>query len=199
MAKKRYSIFDDLLAQAIRQGRLPQKAKNSLNWYKKKAQSLGGGVTATQLMREKDRLKGSFQVGRMYHFRYDPKWKKVLPYYDKFPLIFPIGKAKGGFYGINLHYLPPTHRAKLMSALYDIMNNDRFDRSTKLVVSYQLLNSASKYNYFRPCIKHYLTKHVKSRFLRIEAVEWNIALFLPTEQFVKKSKQAVWSESRKQY
>ena len=195
--KQKYSIFDDILAQAMRSGKVPQLAKNSIEWYKRITQKTGSSTRSEDLMRESQRLKARFQVGRMYHFHYDPKWKKELPYYDTFPLVFPIGPARGGFLGINLHYLPLNYRATLMGNLYGIMNNKKFDQTTKLVLSYSLLNSASKYKYFRPCIKHYLSRHVKSKFLRIESVEWNIALFLPTEQFQKRTKNTVWKHSRK--
>ena len=39
-------------------------------------------------------------------------------------------------------------------------------------------------------------EHVKSRFIKIESAEWDIALFLPTERFQKSSKQTVWKDSR---
>jgi hypothetical protein len=42
----------------------------------------------------------------------------------------------------------------------------------------------------------YLNEHVKSRFIKIESAEWDIALFLPTERFQKSSKQTVWKDSR---
>jgi len=44
-----------------------------------------------------------------------------------------------------------------------------------------------------------LTAHVKSRLVRIPMTEWNIAVFLPTEQFVKVKKESVYRYSRKQY
>ena len=133
----------------------------------------------------------------MYHFMYDPKTKKDLPYYDRFPLIFMVKAAKGGFYGINLHYLPPALRAKLMDSLYDITNNKRYDDTTKLKITYDVLNSASKYKYFKPTFKHYLTAHVRSKFMEINADEWDTALFLPTERFEKAKKTKVWADSRK--
>ena len=115
----------------------------------------------------------------MYHFRYDPKGAKTLPYYDKFPLIFMVGPAAGGFYGINLHYLPPQLRAKLMDSLYDITN------------------SASKYKFFKPTFKHYLSSQVKSEFIEINSTEWDTALFLPTERFEKARKSKVFADSRR--
>src|ERR1700686_4103897 len=94
--------------------------------------------------------------GRMYMFFYDPKHKKTLPYYDSVPLIFPIEKYKDGFLGINLHYLHPTLRAKLMDALMTYANNTKFDDSTKLNISYKILKGASRTKYFKPCVKRYL-------------------------------------------
>ena len=62
---------------------------------------------------------------------------------------------------------------------------------------YDLLKGVRKYKEFKPCFKHYLTGHVKSKMVRVPMTDWEIAVFLPTEQFSKKSKTAVWSESLK--
>ena len=137
------------------------------------------------------------QIGQMMLFEYDPKHKDTLPYYDRFPLIFPINIAKGGFLGMNMHYLPPRLRAQLMDALYDAANNERFDEKTRLDISYRILSQSSKYRLFKPTVKRYLTKHVRSRFVRINASEWDIALFLPLQSFQKGSVQKVYADSRK--
>ena len=141
--------------------------------------------------------KKNVQIGRMYHFMYAQKHAKTLPYYDKFPLIFMVAPAPGGFHGINLHYLPPKLRAMLMDSLYDITNNTKYDESTKLKLSYDVLNSASKYRFFKPTFKHYLSSQVRSKFIEINSTEWDTALFLPTERFEKAKKTKVWSDSRK--
>jgi hypothetical protein len=145
---------------------------------------------------QSDRLVTALTVGRMYLFMYDPKFKEDLPYYDRFPLVFPFKKVKGGFYGINMHYLPHLLRAKLMDNLYALANNQNNNDTTKLRLSYQILSSASKFRYFEPCVKHYLNSHVKSRFLWIPAEQWDTALFLPLERFAGATKQQVWRDSR---
>jgi hypothetical protein len=129
-------------------------------------------------------------------FSYDPKYKETLPYYDMFPLVFPIDLRKDGFLGINLHYLPPVLRAKLMNAIYQTINNTAYNETTKLKLSYSILSNASKYRYFKPCIKQYLATHVQSSYLNIEPTNWDSALMLPTEQFKKASKEQVWKDSR---
>lgn len=84
-----------------------------------------------------------------------------------------------------------------MDNLYGIASDTRYDENTKLRLSYNILKGASKYRYFKPCFKHYLTEHVQSQFIEIVSSEWDIALFLPTERFEKAGKSKVFADSRK--
>ncbi len=189
-------VFDDLLAKGVRAGEIPARTSSARSWYRDRARTTR--VTPDRLIRsDRERLTSRVMIGRMYHFFYDPKHKKTLPYYDRFPLIFPFKRVRGGFLGINLHYLPLRLRAKLMDELYALSRDNRYDEDTRLRISYNILNGAAKYKYFKPCVKHYLTPHVKSRFLEVYAAEWDIALFLPTERFVGANKRAVHADSRK--
>jgi len=189
------SIFDDILARGVRSGEVPARTQSSRDWFRDQAGSSRTNPNA--LGKDVSRLKTRATVGKMYMFFYDPKNKKTLPYYDRFPLIFKIDNVPGGFTGINLHYLPYKLRAKLMDALYDLSTNERYDERTKLELSYDVLRSASKYKYFKPTFKKYLNAHVRSRFIEVSSAEWDIALFLPVERFEGMSKQQVWKESRK--
>lgn len=194
-------VFNDILSRATNSN-IQVGTRRATQWFRDQAKRVR--TTPNMVMRPEDRsrLQSDMQrsnIGRMYFFFYDPKGKKELPYYDRFPLIFMLGPAEGGFYGLNLHYLPPVFRARLMDALYDTMNNDRYDDSTKLKISYGILQRASKFRYFKPCLKHYLDSKVQSRFLEVKPNEWDIALFLPVERFQKKNKQAVWKESREMF
>ena len=188
-------LFDEILAKGVRAGELPARSTAARTWYRDQAKKTRI-APQTLIKSDRDRLVSKPNVGRMYHFFYDPKHKLTLPYYDRFPLIFPFKKVKGGFLGINMHYLPLPLRAKLMDALYSIASDRRYTENTKLKITYDLLNSSSKYKYFKPCVKHYLMPHVKSRFFEIYSTEWDIALFLPTERFVGAPKAKVHKESR---
>lgn len=174
------------------------KRRDARAWFRAAAQAVTR-VNTTRLMNDKKNVVQSLDqdsIGKMYMFFYDPKLKKQLPYYDTFPLIFMIGPAKGGFMGINLHYLPPFYRAKLMDALYQTINNKKYDETTKLKINYQILAAATRFRFFRPCIKHYLNSHVQSGFLNVEPKNWDSALLLPTERFRKATKDTVWSDSK---
>jgi hypothetical protein len=135
-------IFDRILLQGIKSGQMPARSSAAREWFREKAKSVGKVSESKILRSDTDRLKNRTAVGRMYFFMYDAKHKATLPYYDKFPLIFPVERAQGGFFGINFHYLPLNLRAKLMDGLYDITNNERYDESTKLKLSYSVLKSA---------------------------------------------------------
>ncbi len=189
-------VFDDLLAKGVRAGEVPARTDSARAWYRDRARTTRI-QPQTLIKSDRERLTSRVMIGRMYHFFYDPKHKKTLPYYDRFPLIFPFKRVRGGFLGINLHYLPLRLRAKLMDELYGLTRDNRYDEDTRLKISYNVLNGAAKYKYFKPCVKHYLTPHVKSRFLEVYAAEWDIALFLPTERFVGAGKGAVHADSRK--
>ena len=138
-----------------------------------------------------------FRSGSMFKYFYDPKHREKLPYYDMFPLTIMIEPAPDGFYGLNLHYLSPVVRAKFLDKLLETANNKRYDESTRLKLTYQMMKGVNKFKEFKPCFKHYLTKHVNSQIVMVEPPEWEIAIFLPTEQFAKKSKSHVWGQSKR--
>tara|TARA_Y100000385_G_scaffold286623_1_gene349000 strand:- start:854 stop:1432 length:579 start_codon:yes stop_codon:yes gene_type:complete len=188
-------LFDKLEQEAFRAG-IAARTKASMEWFRStvsnrkvsRAALIGDGPTRSRQV-----------YGSMYNFQYDPKTKQTLPYYDRFPLCIPVQKAKGGFYGLNLHYLHPLIRAQFLDELYDITNNNKYDRTTKMKVTYQLLKSTSRMRFFKPCLKHYLSNQIQSPLLLIEPADWEIAIFLPTESFRKVDKNTVWSESRSKF
>jgi hypothetical protein len=188
------SIFSQILQSGAKAGYTPATSAKARQWFRDKARDFAAG--RSRMMREGRKVSAP-EIGSMYHFIYDPKGKKTLPYYDKFPLIFMVGPAEGGFYGINLHYLPPTMRAVLMDKLYTIVSDRKYDANTKLRLSYDVMKGAAKFRYFKPTFKHYLTSHVKSQFMKINADEWDIALMLPTQNFAKASSETVYADSRK--
>ncbi len=192
-------LFDEILTQGIRSGQVPAQTAKARDWYRNTAKDYGK-VRENQLFgkkSDKDRMASKPMIGGMYMYEYMAKGRKTLPYYDRLPLIFPFKMVKGGFYGLNMHYLPLPLRAKLMDALYETTNNSKYDETTKLRINYQILSKAAGFEPFKPCVKRYLTSQVQSRFMYVYPSEWDIALFLPTERFVGASKATVWSQSKK--
>lgn len=187
------TVFDDILAKGVRAGQLPARTAQAREWYRNVAKK--ATVNENKLHQDKSRVKMKVEPGSMYMFQYDPKTKDDLPFYDKFPLIFPIEQAPGGFIGINLHYLPHRLRAKLMDALYKYVTDDSYTAKTKLAITYKVLKGAARLKLFKPCVKRYLLSHVQSNFIFVYPSEWDMALMLPLERFEKKSAKYVHDHS----
>ena len=186
-------LFDRLEQEAFKAG-IQARTKASMEWFRNEVKNIKvsrAGLISQGPIRQRQ------VYGSMYHFQYDPKLKLKLPYYDRFPLCIPVQKAPKGFHGLNLHYLHPRVRARFLDALMDLTNNDKYDRTTKMRLKYQMIKASTKLKWFKPCFKHYLSDHIQSKLLLIEPADWEIAIFLPTESFRKIDKSSVWGKSRK--
>lgn len=188
------SLFDKYNQEAFKAGITP-KTKESISWFQEKLNSISS-VNRRDMMTEGE-SSPSVIIGSMFMFFYDPKLRKKLPYYDRFPLSIIIDKTPGGFMGLNLHYLPTDLRAKFLDGLLDLTNNEEYDETTKFNVTYDYLKASRKHRFFKPCLKSYLTKHIDGNIVMIEPSDWLVATFLPSELFRKESKEFVHAESRK--
>ena len=195
---RRFESFESIVNKAEAKNVYEKNAKASLAWFRREVGRMTG-VTQTKIIRSPD-LKPAARAlkGRMYMYGYDPKHKETLPYYDTFPLIIMVGPAKGGFYGLNLHYLDLKRRAILFDALSSKFRRpNENDELERFMLSFEKLSAGGNLRFFEPCWKHYLTKQIRTRIIQVPADYWEPALFLPTDNFQKKSRRAVWRESKK--
>ena len=189
-------LLDRIKTSLAKEGLTP-RTNASRAWLRAKVKDLK--PTSSALMKDRDRLKNTSMIGKMYFYFYDPKTKDTMPYYDRFPLVIPIEKYNDGFLGLNLHYIHPKHRMILLDKLSDTMSNDTYDEKTKLKINYRYLAAASRIFEANPCIKRYLFTQIESRFLEITADEWDIAAMLPVESFVGATTSKVYADSRKKF
>jgi hypothetical protein len=178
---------------------LGEAAKRSRSWYSQQVSLLSKqGLTPQKMMKaDVGAMSASVIPGRLYMFFYDPKMKKELPYYDRFPLVFPFSKVEGGFLGLNMHYLPYPLRVQLLDRLMVFANNTRMDQTTRLKYSWQMIDGISRYAAAQPCVKHYLMDHVRSPFKQVFSKDWATAMLMPVERFEKASKEKVWIDTRR--
>lgn len=177
-----------------------KRSAEAKEWFVERVKELNGKINRKALLNdEKVKQRSKAILGNMYMFAYDPKHKDDLPYYDRFPLVLVIGPAPGGFLGLNLHYLHPKIRAKFLDKLLGTISDDKLTERTRLKIRYSLLVSAKRLREFAPCLKHYLTDHMKTRPSQVFAPDWETAIFLPTEHFKGATKNQIWLDSRKQY
>lgn len=173
--------FIDLIKGTAAQ--IAARAKEAIDWFKD---------TVSDVQKKQQRadpnnifkVVSSPQIGSMYLFTYDAKYKATLPFFDMHPLVFPIEMYSDGFLGLNLHYLPPLARVRLLKALDDTKNNNKYNETTKLNISYGLLRAYS--NQFRgneQCIKRYLFGHVRSQFHLVHPSDWEKVVMLPLQRW----------------
>jgi hypothetical protein len=137
------------------------------------------------------------RIGWMFNYQYQPKYADTLPYYDLFPITLILEVRGKSFLGLNFHYLSPMDRASFFDLLYRYKTMDEGLQALTINISYSILKSQSNLSYYKPCIKKYLFSHVQGQFNSIPPTQWDIAMFLPTENFRKKSKEYVWEESKR--
>lgn len=173
--------------------------QKSSTWFQQQVSLLQKQRFTPQQILKDRRTSTSTRIlpGNMYMFLYDAKHKETLPYWDRFPLVFPFRAVQGGFYGLNFHYLPYKIRLELLNKLLLFKNNDKFDESTKIRYSWGLINGVSKFRAAEPCVKHYLYDQVRSPLAKVDAQDWATAMMLPVESFAGANKNQVWQDTKK--
>ena len=153
----------------------------SASWYSRQVQNYSRHLTNPNELYQSDlgEFTTKVEVGRMYLFEYDPKWKKDLPYYDNFPLIIMVDALPRGFSGINLHYLPPMVRARLLDKLLPAGD---IEPNTELKSAWNSIRNFTRFPELRNSVKKYLSAQ-SGRMYEIKPGNWKSAIFLPVQQF----------------
>ncbi len=123
-----------------------------------------------------------FQPGKIYVFRYAPKYAKELPWFDENPVVLAIEQVNNNDLGINLNLLPVPFKEKLLDELFTKMriNVNVKETNTNSDVN-ALKEKPLKITY--DGIKPYLEKH---------GYEFALRQYIPS----RKKDQAVVSYSK---
>jgi len=172
--------------------------EQSLQWYRKTVRSMALEYKQNpdktirderrdrnddEETQDQNRLRRYARQGRLFLFEYKAKIK-YLPYYDTFPLVYVIKANTDHFFGFNLHYLEPRKRVIAIQKLKD----DRIDLP-------------------RSCLHKYILDHVDGFLLDLSINEWDTAITLPVEHFVRErsgvlipyKSSDVWKETNEKY
>lgn len=185
------TIFEEL--ENLKPEEVGTHTQLSLEWFRTNIRRI-----FDRRMNEKVYLDGTkvgeIQEGNMYMMFYNAKTKKKLPWYDRFPLVIPFDKRsiENGFYGINLHYIPPLYRQSLLEEMY------KYSKGEGVEIDYQYLRTVSRLRPAIPCVKRYLWSRIKRVPLQVQKEYWDVAAMLPTADFGDVNTNTVYAESRKQ-
>jgi hypothetical protein len=172
--------------------------KNSLGWFRNAAQLLrisGRNQTKENILTgTENKLSNNITLGKMYLFQYDPKHKDKLPYWDLFPLVFPINRYNDGFLGLNLHYLKPELRLIFFHKMTQFATDTNLNPRARMIMEWKMINNFTRFPEVEVCVKRYLASHITTRFLEIPANDWRSAVMLPLQSFQKQQAQSVWAQ-----
>jgi len=164
--------------------------KKSLKWYRSAVKEEAGNYEKNFEHYDKDveqkinSLRRFTVEKHLYMFEYKAKMR-WLPYYDKFPLVYVLKSSKDEFWGVNLHYLQPKKR---------------------MIATKKLL--MGQIDLPKACFHKYLHAHVEDGiYIDLATVEWDSAILLPTEDFVRNingmifpiDKKLVWEDTNETF
>lgn len=169
----------------------------TFDWYRSKVAALASDYKKdpSRLLREENLDRASkdsdgnvlrrYPVeGHLYLYEYKAKMK-WLPYYDTFPLVYVIKIInENEFVGANIHYLAPKKRIKVIQELM-----------------------AGRIDIPKVCFHKYILDHVQGWLLDLHKDEWDTAILLPVENFVRDvqghkfpyKKEDVWKETNDKF
>lgn len=168
------------------EGKLKYTSDELSKWLiEKAAQAKNPSIARRIIANDDQRGRSTAMLGRMYFFRYEPKFGDRMTQYDKFPMCIPIKRYGNGFLGLNLHYLPAGSRARLIEMLLVYKSEATVTEKTRLNINYDtLLTSNALEKYSKPCVHRYLWSQCRSRFIEIYPAEFDKAIQLPVEEWV---------------
>tara|TARA_R100001594_G_C4051753_1_gene265154 strand:- start:830 stop:1429 length:600 start_codon:yes stop_codon:yes gene_type:complete len=184
------SIFDSF--QKLRSD--ANVPKDNFRWFADTINRNVKGVDRNQIRDQiaSDPVRGRSRLflGQMYMFFYNqPEYQTTLPYYDTFPLVLMLGRAKTNFFGINFHYIPPKRRLQMFLLL------QQYRQGNRILLPYGTMKRVAKWKIFKSCFRRYKTSLISGNLINIPADDWPIAITLPVERFKKSSKAAIWDNT----
>jgi hypothetical protein len=140
--------------------------------------------------------------GQLLFFKYKPISESFISsnkYYDAYPLVLVTDAYRGGFEGINLHYIDKDDRMFLFENIMKSMPTMKANEQwrTRISVDYDKLNASKKFRYYKPCYKRYLWDGLKRRPVVIPFEYWKTIVESETSRFAKSRSVTVHREARK--
>lgn len=197
------NIFENITREALEAGITPRTTQ-STEWFRRKVQQMTRTYNNSQRLKimEAEQLEkvNTIELGSMVMFNYKadrgshifPKRDPKYIHYDRFPLVVIMDVSSKHLTGLNLHYLAPLDRAKILDKLMGSYNENQFD------IANVYKSARVGGNRVHPSYKHYLIKNIKSNISLVKQDEWEIATFLPMGDFGKTPKGMIYTSSKKQ-
>ena len=188
----------------ITEGKIKRYSEEAMKWFSRYIPRSYNNVKTSTMFRDRKLWTNKIKIGKMYFFEYDALHKDTLPLWDRYPICIPFNsyKKNGVSYmtAINLHYLPPAIRLKVMIELLKLRNEKRYRESTRLQLTWKVLERLAGGVLGEQCVHSYRYDQMVSTFIEIPSQSWSIAVFLPLQRWVinkKKGGKKPWGSRAK--
>jgi hypothetical protein len=170
-------------------------SKEALNWFYDYTNKFAKSASFTKTA-SAGKMTFKPVPGKFYLYRYDPKTKDTMEYYDSMPLVLITDVTADGWYGINFHYMPPAARLAIMEGFYKTIQDPSIPARVKLRSNWgravSVARAASSHQFLQHSIKRYLNSHIASPLIELDPEYWAMCVFLPLSRFKKKSASFAW-------
>jgi len=204
------NIINQILEKAEDKNFKSDYAPIALKWYRRYISSRYKKVSRNVIRHSPNVRQVVRPVrGGMYTFKYVPKGKDSLPYYDSWPLIIPFRRMSGGrIHAFNLHYLPPKLRMKILWKLSPLlMEKELIDEQSAeegQSADYYDLNALNiRYDFtgrgglkmLRKCTRTYILNNIRGKLIEFPTQTWPVVAFLPIARWRKeKDPKHIWKD-----
>jgi len=180
--------------------KMNDKELTAVQWFRKsladiRKKKLGKPTDYEPLLLDKSRNVGRKLRGQVLLFRYRPDSK--TKFYDRYPVIIVLEVTGSQIIGLNLHYVPPMDRIKLILLMNSLLYNQKETnlQKTRLKI-FSLLNKKVFAKYMGAAINRYTVKNIAGKPKLTTPEEWSYLAFLPVFKGISPSK--LYSEVLKQ-
>lgn len=195
--------FDDIvksLERGMSSSEIAKRQRESIAYFsgRNKAKTVDTGRANLSMMTKGQRGVSDLIPGTMMTYAYSAKNADTLPYWDRFPLIVFLDVQKNGnLLALNMHYLPPDFRAKILAELMKTVTAKDLRHDVRMRITYQKCQRIAAFQPLQFALKSYIPQRVSTKIVRIQPDAWHHAIFFPSQMFVNASERKVWSDFRR--
>lgn len=159
-------------------------------------------------------LGDKLEVGKIYTFRYSPKYADELSFYDNQPMSIIIGhvETKAGnvnALGINLSFIPPKVRPKILDKIVKVFNTmvidhniemiqqQKFRSQKELPLYYDICKKILKDSGFEFAIRSYIYSRMETKPKILSYEDWWRLCTFPSKYIQKLNIRAIYYRYKK--
>jgi hypothetical protein len=160
-------------------------SKEAYEWFLNESEN----KKSTRIEENKDPL---MQPGKIYIFKYEPKYEDSLSYYDKHPIVLALGTVMGEegkmILGLNISWYPPSARKYIVNKIREIykpsyenaIKNSPFSANKQGIIYLNIFNLKTALDNigFSFAIRQYIPSRIKSPKVCVCYEDWDKAILL---------------------